>query len=69
MICPCKGCEDRYMDLDSLKSCHASCEKYQAWRGEKQTRVEGAVLRNRPSEFLIDMCRKQRRKSNKRKRK
>ncbi len=60
MICPCKDCEFRHF------GCHAQCVHYKAWREEKKTRVEDRILRNRPSEFLIDQRRKQRRRSHKR---
>ena len=28
MVCPCKGCKDRYV------GCHSKCEGYSQWRGE-----------------------------------
>ena len=36
MTCPCKGCEDRVAATKvSPYSCHATCIRYIAWRGEK----------------------------------
>ena len=58
MKCPCKDCEFRHL------GCHAQCVHYKAWREEKKHSVEEAILRNRPSEFLIDQCRKQKRQKN-----
>ena len=30
MICPCKGCEDRF------EACHDKCEMYKMWKAEHE---------------------------------
>lgn len=34
MVCPCKGCKDRY------PACHSKCDKYKQWRKELDERRE-----------------------------
>ena len=58
MKCLCKDCVDRQI------GCHVHCERYHGWLKDKAAREEKAVIRNKPAEFLIDMCRKQKRQKN-----
>ena len=61
MICPCKDCEFRHF------GCHAECEPYKMWREEKRIGVEASLLKGKPSEFIIDQIKKQKRYTHKHK--
>ncbi len=63
MTCPCKDCEFRHLE------CHAECEPYKMWREEKKARVEESLLKSKPTEFLIDQIKKQKRYTHNHKRK
>lgn len=34
VLSPCKNCSDRWIDTNTLKRCHDSCEKYMAYKNQ-----------------------------------
>ena len=37
VLCPCKDCAERWIDLETLQRCHSSCSKYLAYKEELET--------------------------------
>ena len=63
MNCPCKNCEFRHI------KCHAECEPYKTWLEEKKTNEKPSLQNYKFTEFLMDQIEKQKRYTNKHKRK
>lgn len=32
VICPCKNCPDRWIDIEARKRCHDNCEKFKEFK-------------------------------------
>ena len=52
--CPCKGCDDRVAE----PNCHATCEKYKAWRGKLDKVNEAERQRHKNNDTMSDAKKK-----------
>lgn len=62
MMCPCKDCLDRVVDVENGTNCHSTCKRYLEWQGSENVRKkqrEDALKYERGiSSFKTDMVRK-----------
>ena len=49
---PCKGCKDRRVSPEPPYSCHSRCEKYLAWKAEKDA-IAAEIRERREQELRI----------------
>lgn len=62
---PCKGCTDRFFDIENSQSCHSSCPKYQAYKQELENKREYFnELRDNEHSRMISNKQWEQRKSN-----